>query len=437
MCPCGRFSRAIAVPTFNSEMSRLRKHLQDESSEEGFTLIELTVAMLIGSIALIALAGALTSGLRSVAIQKSRTQGNEVATEGIEDLQRYDYDHLGVCNQAPNPPAGFGTPAQLANCTAAVYADPCSGNAAVTSVPRTSYTCTRRGIEFTVNRYVAYGDAAQTSKRLAVVVTWIDAVGRHEVSQQSSLRSPTRSSVIGVSPPAVTTATVNPSVNTLDAAGHVSTTISLEATTQGVATTDQVTATFKAIVDGAPNDITVTLSSGDGINWTALLDPATYQFGVGSQFIYFTAVRNGDGKGNSRVAVPAATFCPSGGCSADTMPSFQGTPTMPATAEIDPAGILQADVPVSISTANVSPVDRVTMIFQTQAGAYSVALQPNTSCTVSTCTWNGSISAAAGYRFAAGAQTFYFTAAQVVGGDYAVDQGSTAATAAPTQVTFR
>lgn len=384
--------------------------------EEGFTLIELMVAMLIAGIALVALAGALAAGLKTVAVQKARTQGNEIATEGIEDLQRYDYDHLGVCATAPSPPAGFDTAAPLANCTSPVYAEPCTGTSGANLVPDPEYTCTRRGIEYTILRYVAYGDAAQTSKRLAVVVEWRDTGGRHQVSQQSSLRSPTQSSVIGVSPPSVTTATVNPSpVVQIAADGQPDNAITLQATTQGMSTADSVVAHFKSLEAGELVDRSVALTTVDGIVWSKVIDASTYRFATGSQFFYFNAVRTGDGKGNSRVATPANKFCapPDTSCGSSSLPQFTSM-TVPGTVDIDPAGILAADVPVSAVTTNLTSLDRASMVFQTQAGAYTVALQvdPSTSCTVSSCSWTGKIAKTAGYRFYAGTQRFYFTAAQ-------------------------
>ena len=90
---------------------------------EGFTLLELMVALAISTIVLVALGSTLGAALKVAGLQKTRTQGNEVATQAIEDLQQLDYDHLGVC--APptgTTPAGLGDPVYLANCTSPTYA---------------------------------------------------------------------------------------------------------------------------------------------------------------------------------------------------------------------------------------------------------------------------------------------------------------------------
>jgi type II secretory pathway pseudopilin PulG len=390
-------------------------------SEEGFTFVELMIAMLIASFALVALAGALMGGLRNVAVQKARTQGNELATQGIEDLQRYGYDHLGVCDWPTDPaPATFDTKVQLTNCTSVTYVHPCSTATGANPVAATTYTCTRRNITYRVNRYIAYGDAVQTSKRMAVVVKWVDTGGRHEVAQQSSLRSPTEAAVIGISPPAVTTATVQPGTVHVDSTGKPSTAITLTATAQGLTKTDVVRAHFKTLVGGQPQDQMRQLSSDDGVIWFATIPTDAYLWARGSQFFYFNAVRVSDGKANSRVTTQVK-FCTTsedlaGNCGGSTLPQVTSM-TVPNSVDIDPAGVLQADVNVAIETSNVAEYHQVTMIFPTQAGAYTLALarDPAVACDASKCRWKGTIAKSSSYRFFAGSHRFYFTAAQSVG----------------------
>src|SRR6266511_4821277 len=113
---------------------------------DGFTLIELLAALGIAAIAVLALAGGLAAALKLSGLQKVRTQGNELATQAIEDLQRLDYDHLGVCTPAPGAPSGLTDAAYLANCSSPSYEEPCTPTAG--QVPDTSYPCTRRGITY-------------------------------------------------------------------------------------------------------------------------------------------------------------------------------------------------------------------------------------------------------------------------------------------------
>src|SRR5436190_18903557 len=161
-------------------MAHLRRLLdmrKNAAREDGFTLIEMTIAIGLSAVVFTGLAFSLGSSLRTMQLQKSRTLANEVATQGIEDLQRLPYSSLGLCGAPTRPdnlpaPTGFSSVIAL-NCTNASVEEPCTPTTftpalTATPVPRESYTCTRSRIPFTVSRYVAWGDAAQTGKRLAV-----------------------------------------------------------------------------------------------------------------------------------------------------------------------------------------------------------------------------------------------------------------------------
>src|SRR5437868_7330093 len=152
------------------------------------------VAFGLAGMVFVALAIAMAGGLKALAVSKTRTRGNELATAAIEDLQRFDYDHLGLC------PASGGSgvtdagtqsfqglsPVTLNCSSTVVLEEPCTPT--VGQVPKASYSCRVENINYTVQRYVVWGDSNQTKKRLAVFVNWADVVGNHQVSQQSSLR---------------------------------------------------------------------------------------------------------------------------------------------------------------------------------------------------------------------------------------------------------
>src|SRR3954462_10863523 len=153
-------------------------------SEDGFTLVEMVIAIALGAMVFMALAFALAGGLKAVSVAKNRTRGDELATAAIENLQRFDYDHLGLC-----PSSGSGvtdpgtqsfqglTPVTLNCATGTLLEEPCTPT--IGQVPKASYTCTVERIGYTVQRYVVWGDTQQTKKRLAVFVNWNDVVGAH------------------------------------------------------------------------------------------------------------------------------------------------------------------------------------------------------------------------------------------------------------------
>lgn len=202
--------------------------------EGGFTLVEMVVAITVLGVMFMAVAVVLESGLRSLAAAKARARGNEIATQGIEDLQRFSFNNLGLCTDPTGtPPAGLETPVRLGCNGTYTEEDPCHPSTPGT-VPKWYYECTQNNITYTVKRYVAWTDALRTTKRLAVYVEWVDLAGRHQVSQQSSLRAPDQSAITGLAPPTFTSTPRVTGANPvhLDGSGHIvsSDTILLDAT---------------------------------------------------------------------------------------------------------------------------------------------------------------------------------------------------------------
>jgi hypothetical protein len=308
-------------------------------------------------------------------------------------------------------------------------------------VPDESYVCSRNGTAYTVSRYVAWGDAAQTAKRLAVVIDWTDSAGRHEVSQQSSLRAPDAAAIIGAAPPKFSAAfppTANPSTAWLDpTSGHIVTSngsdssLLLNATTTGLSATDQVFANILVVnPDGTFGFKEYTLTSTDGSNWQGTVpggsSPDAPKLAPGSQYVSYTLVRATDGKANSTFSTPANKFCGNGtsgntggACAISaTVPTVSGTAS-PSTIPLDPAGTMQAgsSLTITATTSNLVTTDVVTVTFQTLSGAATEVMLPSSSCPAGgTCnSWSKTIQPSVGYRFPPGNQYLYFGAAQLAG----------------------
>src|SRR6266566_2987820 len=412
-------------------------------NEEGFTLIEMVIALAIGAVAFTALAAVLMVSLKAVAVQKTRTRANEIATQGIEDLQRFDYDHLGLCTPPPgDAPSGLSDTVFLANCTSPTYEKPCP--LATGTVPSSSYTCSASNIDYAVRRYVSWADSTHAVKRLAVFVNWVDTVGRHEVAQQSSLRSPDVGSVVGLSPPTFGSVTVL--VNGAPASasnpvklvnGTIESPLTLQASTGGIP--DSVVAAFNTLVDGEPAVSTLALTSADNAaTWSAVLPAGSSQFtfGAGTQYVTFIATRSADGKVNARPSSSVITLvtCDPGpvNCSsAPQSPAFTVTGVTPTAPHIDSSGALCGQVALSVTTTNTTLSDTLTASFESLNGPYTVQLTSTDGTN-----WTGALSPAAGYRFAAGTANLYFTAAQIFAPTGSpAEYGSTAAVLSPT-ITF-
>ena len=387
--------------------------------EDAFTLIEMVVALAVGAMAFAALGGILLGGLKAVAVQKTRTRANDIATQGIEDLQRFDYNHLGLCAAPPgDAPTGLSDTVFLPNCTSPTYEQPCPLQAG--TVPNSSYTCSAANIQYSVRRYVAWADSSHAVKRLAVFVDWTDTVGKHEVAQQSSLRAPDAGSVVGLPPPAFSTVSIlvdgapaGSSNQVKLVNGIVASSVTFQATTTGIP--DSVVVAFSSLVNDQPATSTLPLTTLDGgSTWSAVLPAGSSQFtfGAGTQYITFVVARSADGKVNSIPSTSVVTFvnCQSGGVSCSTppqAPGFAATNVSPSSPHIDSSGALCGTVAVTATTTNTTTSDMVNVSFATLQGPYTVQLTSTNGSD-----WSGTLSPSSGYRFAAGSTHLYLTAAQ-------------------------
>lgn len=400
--------------------------------EAGFTLLELTIALGLAALVFSALAQTMFASLRTLSVQKTRNQGNEVAAQAIEDLQRFGYANLGLCAAAPAR-TGFSNTSLLPNCPAGATptygTDPCSGAVGQVQVPKPVYDCTRGATTYTVNRYVVWTDASRTAKRLAVFVTWRDQVGVHEVAQQSSVRAPGVANVIGLSAPVLTNASVTPTIARI-VDGVLQEAVLFSVSASGLVASDRVVAGFNAVdASGVTQPTSVALTSTNGSAWTGSIPAgSSTKFAVGSQFFTISALRAADSKATAIVTPSASKFCPPTdvSCESATLPTFSGLPTVPSSVGIDAAGALKQDVTVSIATKNVASNDNVSVAVVTASGLLSVLLQAQPGCTFEACTWRGTILRSAGYSFLPGKQPFFFTAEQYTATDTAARTSTTA-----------
>jgi len=450
-------------------MSR-RTRTGDERSF-GFTVIEMMIAVTLAGFAFAAIAAVMISSLKALSVQKTRTQGNEFATRGIEDLQRLDFDRLAFCTTSvggSDPSPSFvpdtlkdssGTPlttvAASGSCNTATYADPCHTPASTLTaipVPRQVYLCSRNNIQYTVNRYIVWADTNHTNKRLAVFVDWIDSVGNHRVAQQSSLRIPNPASIYGGPPPqflsanAAGSGTACPLIPasltcvTTDAAGNINSNLHVDASTSGLTSGDSVAVNLQTVVTSTNGDTAIATSlplidGGSGSSWS--LDVSSgLRVQPGDQVLFVTASRAQDGKVNSRFI----TNLPVRFCSPTSCGTAAGSPSIttvnaPSTAiDIDSNGVLQGTASFSANVSNVSSTDTVSVSLQTVKGAVLLPLQLVGSCSGPNCTrWQLDLTSANGFRFNSGSQKVYFTATkQPSGGSI----GSSTIYGTPPTVTF-
>jgi hypothetical protein len=286
-----------------------------------------------------------------------------------------------------------------------------------------------------VQRFVMWADAAHTGKRLAVLVTWTDSAGGHQVAQESSLRSPNSASVIGLAPPTLVSVTVTaPDPALIDVDGTLLSSLIFSTTTSGIAAADEAYVSLDTLTtqpDGtvAALPTTIPLTSTDGgVTWSTTLPSATPEkFGSGSQYVTFTIVRSStDGKANSRVASTNVTFCPALGCPAN-LPTITAASVSPGTIDIGSSGTLQSTFTLSATTTNLTTESTVTAMLQTQTGAVSLQLKASTACVAGgVCnSWESTFApGSVNFRFLPGSQVFYVTAVAPVTGAGGTDGSS-------------
>src|SRR5205807_290535 len=115
-------------------------------------------------------------------------------------------------------------------------------------------------------------------------------------------------------------------------------------------TSDTVTASLLTLSNGTPTNTSIPLATVDGVNWTGSIGggtPGTQPFGAGSQYVVFSELRQSDGKANASIYTPAVTFGSQTG-----LPTITGV--APSSVDIDPGGLLNADISISATTTGIS-----------------------------------------------------------------------------------
>ena len=176
------------------------------SGDEGFTLVELSVAMFVTLLVVAALAAAFLSSIRGIALAKQRQAATGIATATMEQFRAIDYATLS---------SGM-TCSDLAGDTRVTLSGGCSSGVTGTFTPgfsgisepvvvQTSGPAaaplnphkTTRNVEnavYTVASYVTRPSASSQSFNLTVIVSWSTSVskGVKQIVQRSVAFSPSR-----------------------------------------------------------------------------------------------------------------------------------------------------------------------------------------------------------------------------------------------------
>jgi type II secretory pathway pseudopilin PulG len=175
------------------------------SGDDGFSLVEAVVALMIATVVFTALAFALIGGAKAGLLAQQNQQAGDVLNQAVEDARSLSYGALairpadldvGEPARSPLLSAGYyngkdDSTTEDAS-TAAVELEPLSLDANGAVFPHVT-TVSQNGRDFTVRRYVTVpADAASAVyKRLTVVVTW-DGLGTQRTRIYSTLVANTK-----------------------------------------------------------------------------------------------------------------------------------------------------------------------------------------------------------------------------------------------------
>jgi prepilin-type N-terminal cleavage/methylation domain-containing protein len=140
-------------------------------ADEGFSLIEMLIAMFVVGVGLMALASVAITTVRTVRVSRERQDALQLASTVLEDARSFDYGRLALAT-ADYDPTAPGNPSQYdgENIHAVVDGE----------VPHT-YT----DGPHSVTNWVTWANADHTAKRVISVVSWTDAGSSRTVTEST------------------------------------------------------------------------------------------------------------------------------------------------------------------------------------------------------------------------------------------------------------
>jgi len=216
-----------------------RRGAQQDTAEDGFTIVELVVSLAVLAVVMAPLAGVFWSSMRTAGVASHRTDGSSVASREIEAMRAIPYGHVGFYADQPGYATtfdGFTTvllgSTSPSSGTLIPQVQPLTPDASAASSfapdpnPSNASPISQGGVKYSVTRSIVWVGAQDAStsyasayKRLTVVVRWSDQAGAHSVRQDSLLYpgglGKYQGSTTTVS--TTTTAVLNPSAPTLNA----------------------------------------------------------------------------------------------------------------------------------------------------------------------------------------------------------------------------
>ena len=242
------------------------------AQEEGISLVEVLVSILLLGLVLMALGSTLTASMASARQDESQTHGVALATEQLENLQALHWSQVGFYSDAPgyraNPPGMGGLP------TRSFGATPATPNLAV---PKPLATVDRDGRSYTVRTDIV-SQEVDKYLRFRVQVTWQDGTENRQATLEGrrARRNRDAGQVPSVPPFRIEAFTINPDPVQLTSTGQTVANTSVDPSGPGLIISVDTSLTATGVTVTWPGMAAQTLSvvpNTDGKRWRAMFPP--------------------------------------------------------------------------------------------------------------------------------------------------------------------
>ncbi|MCU1587491.1 MAG: hypothetical protein JWN31_984 [Frankiales bacterium] len=333
------------------------------ATEDGLSLIEMIVALLLVSMILISFVGVSIAGVTSSRAAEARSRANEVGNQEVETFKSIPWLSLGLYDNdttaaGASPSSTCGSESVVSLGASAPTPRVAPAFYRVTNINGRNYTITNciTWRDDPADGTVAAGNEADTDngqdvKHLVTTVSWT-LLGKTRTITFDSLRSPTAAEVPPVSHSTATlvlTATApSPASQQLAADSTLTSPLTLGATTSLTATGVTVTYT------GQSGPVTQNLSSSDGGSTWTITIPAGLsggKFNAGTLALTYKAT---SGSGNAQATSSVSLTAP-------PTPFTVTASANPTSVFLDSNGYLTASLTINVTTSQ--PATAVSMSF--------------------------------------------------------------------------
>lgn len=329
------------------------------SGDDGFTLIEMMIALLLIALVAAGFLSATTTSISAARTNEGRTQAVQLAQDRLEQVVSQPWSNIGL--YATDTDYRATTPA--GETTVALTKTPRPA-----SVPTPTEPVSWHGINYSIRTDITWQDDPNDGlggsdadgntkdvKHVTVTVSWTQNGVPRSVTVDD-LRSATATEVppSGASPLTVTVSA--PTTQTLKTTGYLDPAMTITATSSKVATSATLSFTTRA------GGQTVSMTSTNGTTWTATLPTSTGPFDTGlTTFgVSVSSTSYGNASGNAQVSLVIGTAGPA--LSVTAAPSQTLTST----------GSLSS--PISITATGTTSISGATVTYATHAGSTTRAM---------------------------------------------------------------